>query len=189
MRHLSNFENFSLNESQSGHKAMKFLDLAKKDPAVKKYAEDCEKLVKSMSGAGTNEDKIMEVFKSLKSKEELGKLLAMWDSLDLNYEKSGENFFVSFAKIFSGTSGAYEKQVKNRYNIMSPWMKDIIDTAQFWKERGGTNVDAYFKARKEWYDKNPNQKETSLNYWLKEELNDEEMKNLNDIVKKWGVKF
>lgn len=190
MQHVLEFDGF-LNEANSPQKAMGILaEYVRNNPAGKKLAADCQVLVKAMRGMGTKEDAIMNVFKSLKSKDEFVKLLALWDSLDLNYEQSGEHILGSIFKAFSGTGGAYEKNVSNRWNILSPTMKDICSKAAFWNSKGGSSeTEKYLKARKEWYAKNPKMKETSLNYWLKEELDSSELADLNAIIKKFGVKF
>lgn len=191
MKHIFEFEAFSLHEENTVKTAFKNLEeFIQKNPTGKKLAEDCQKLVKAMRGAGTDEDAIMDVFKSIKSKDELVKLLALWDSMDINYEKSAQDFFTGLYKTFSGQSGSYEKTVKNRWNLVSSGMRDVFSNLDFWNAPSGSpEVQKYLAIRKAWYDKNPNMKETSLSYWLKEELDESELKELNDILKKFGFSF
>jgi hypothetical protein len=50
-------------------------------------------------------------------------------------------------------------------------------------------MDAWSKAREDFYKKNPELKLTKLSYWLKEELDEKELAKLNGIIKKFGMKF
>ncbi len=181
MQHLLEFEIFDplYEDEVSFRTALKNLDFyIKQNPAGKKVAEDCKTLLKAMKGMGTDEDAIYGVFNSIKTKDEMNRLLVLWDTLGCNYESSAQNYFVSIAKAWSSTFQHFPK-----------FMKDVILNMKFWDKPQQTEMDKYLKAKEEWYKKNPQARATSLSYWLKEELDAKELAKVNAIVKKFGIKF
>jgi hypothetical protein len=196
MKYIKLYETFDssaepiLEDAYNRNKVAVIAKYIKDNPAAKQAAENCKTLWKAMQGTGTDEDAIFSVFSKIKTKAELIQLMALWDLFDFNYSSGGGSGLAFFGELVSGRVDAFSKQVSNRWNIFPAMMKDVISSMNFWKKDGGTgNVEAYWKAREEFYKKNPNLRLTKLSYWLKEELNEEELAKLNGIVKKFGVKF
>ena len=168
-------------------------DYIKKSPKAKKSFEYCTTLVEAMSGSGTDEAAIFSVFSKIKTKGEMIQIMAIWDMCDYNYDLQGQNILVStgrlMKKIFTGNYTEYDKKVSGRLDRMGRWAKDTLNSLDFWNKADTRATDAYFKERAAWYKKYPTQKETSLFYWLREDLNEEELAKLNGMIKKFGMKI
>jgi hypothetical protein len=205
MKHVRLFEEFlgfeSPNEIQKRlqkeeaeryRNASKKIDaIIKKSPKAKLSVQYCTYLLKAMSGDGTDEAKIFSVFSKIKTKGEMIQIMAIWDMCDYNYDKS-QGFWGRFAKemgsIF-GNSNEYDKKVSGRLDKMGRWAKDTLNSLDFWNKADTRATDAYYKERAAWYKKYPSQQSTSLFYWLREELDSEELAKLNGIIKKFGMKI
>ena len=211
MKHIKLFENYfeSDNSSQlfegDSEKAVieslqKYL---KNDPQGKLVADSCLELFKAMDGLGTDEDAIYSVFTKIKSKEELAKLIALWDIMDREYEKSDfTEIFKSVGNFISGRRDAFAKEISNRWNMFPLAMKDhfngmfgfVTGNKQKYTEYAkghvaGPLVTGYLKAREDFFKKFPAKKSTALSYWLREELDEEALAKVNGIIKKFGVQF
>ena len=168
-------------------------DLIKKSPKAKQSVEYCRQLVDTMRGFGTDESKIYSIFSKIKTKGEMIQIMAIWDMCDYNYDFQGQNILVStgrlMKKIFTGNLGEYDKKVSGRLDRMGSWAKDTLNSLDFWNKADTRATDAYYKERAAWFKKNPTQQKTSLFYWLREELDTEELAKLNGIIKKFGMKI
>ena len=211
MKHIKLFENYfeSDNSSQlfegDSEKAVieslqKYL---KNDPQGKLVADSCLELFKAMDGLGTDEDAVYSVFTKIKSKEELAKLIALWDIMDRGYESSDfTEIFKSVGNFISGRRDAFAKEISNRWNMFPLAMKDhfngmfgfVTGNKQKYTEYAkghvaGPLVTGYLKAREDFFKKFPAKKSTALSYWLREELDEEALAKVNGIIKKFGVQF
>ena len=190
MKHIKLFEAFSdehgvLNELGSKESDPKVIvDFFKKNPKAKQAAGNCKALLKAMRGTGTDEDAVYAVFSKIKTKEELIELSSIWDLLGLEYDKY--QGIGSLIPALIGTPDAFTKHVSNQWKLYPLTIKDIFSS---WDKNEHKNVNAYYKAREDYYKKNPNMKSTALSYWLKEELDEEELAKVNSIIKKFGMKF
>ena len=168
-------------------------DYIKKSPTAKTSVQYCLTLVEAMSGSGTDEAAIFSVFSKIKTKGEMIQIMAIWDMCDYNYDLQGQNILVAYlkalSKMFTGKLGEFEKKVSGRLDKMGSWAKDTLNSLDFWNKADTRATDAYWKARAAWYKKYPNQRETSLFYWLREDLNEEELAKLNGMIKKFGMKI
>lgn len=168
-------------------------DYIKKSPTAKTSVQYCMTLMKAMGGSGTDEAAIFSVFSKIKTKGEMVHLIAIWDMCDYNYNAEGQNILVAYlkalSKMFTGKLGEFEKKVSGRLDKMGSWAKDTLNSLDFWNKADTRATDAYWKARAAWYKKYPNQRETSLFYWLREDLNEEELAKLNGMIKKFGMKI
>jgi len=214
MKHITLFENYF--ESDSSHlsegigraKQLFTEDLqeyVKKNPQGKIIANSCLELFKAMDGLGTDEDAIDQVFTKIKSKEELVKLIALWDVMGRDYDKSDiTEIFKSIGNFFAGRGDAFEKEISNKWNLFPLGMKDQFNgmfgfvtgkDKQKYTEYGtqghvaGPLVTGYLKAREDFFKKFPAKKSTALSYWLREELDEEALAKVNGIIKKFGVQF
>ena len=144
-----------------------------------------------MDRFGTDEAAIFSVFSKIKTKGEMIQLMAIWDMNGWSYGNVSTNaadlrYFINF---LTGRDDAYGKKVSNRINLLGRKMKDLFITPGFWNSPSSPAADAYMKARAEWFKKNPSQQKTNLFYWLREELDTEELAKLNGIIKKFGMKI
>jgi hypothetical protein len=205
MKHVRLFEDF-LFEFELPHKeyqkrqqkeeeeryqtASKKIDaIIKKSPKAKLSVQYCNTLKDAMSGDGTDEAKIFSVFSKIKTKGEMIQIMAIWDMCDYNYDKA-QGVFGSFARHMKGGEGdAYDKKVSGRLDKMGRWAKDTLNSLDFWNKADTRATDAYYKERAAWFKKNPTQQKTSLFYWLREELDSEELAKLNGMIKKFGMKI
>ena len=213
MKHITLFENYF--ESDSSHLFEGFgaalrgftedlQEYVKNNPQGKIIAKSCLELFKAMDGLGTDEDAIDQVFTKIKSKEELVKLIALWDVMGRDYDKSDiTEIFKSIGNFFAGRGDAYAKEISNRWNMFSLGMKDfykgmlgtLTGDKQKYTEYGTKGKDAgplvtgYLKAREDFFKKFPAKKSTALSYWLREELDEEALAKVNGIIKKFGVQF
>ena len=201
MKHVKLFEDFLFEGGPvvvtSGQEVIEvtkqIADYIKKSPKAKKSFDYTVTLFKAMSGSGTDEAAIFSVFSKIKTKGEMIQIMAFWDMFDFNYDFSGQNILVStgrlMKKIFTGNLGEYDKKVSGRLDRMGSWAKDTLNSLDFWNKADTRATDAYYKARSAWYKKYPNQRVTSLFYWLREDLNEEELAKINGIIKKFGMKI
>ena len=201
MKHVKLFEDFLFEGDPvvvtSGQEVIEVTkqvaDYIKKSPKAKKSFDYTVTLFKAMTGSGTDEAAIFSVFSKIKTKGEMVQIMAFWDMFDFNYNYSGQNMIVGalkiFAKILTGNFGEYEKKVSGRLDKMGSWAKNTLNNLDFWNKADTRSTDAYYKARSAWYKKYPNQRETSLFYWLREDLNEEELAKLNGMIKKFGMKI
>jgi len=165
--------------------------IIKKSPKAKLSVQYCDTLKNAMAGDGTDEAKIFSVFSKIKTKGEMIQIMAIWDMCDYNYDKN-QGIFGSFAsdvKGFFTGDNAYDKKVSGRLDHMGRWAKDTLNSLDFWNKADTRATDAYYKERAAWFKKNPTQQKTSLFYWLREDLNEEELAKLNGIIKKFGMKI
>jgi hypothetical protein len=158
-----------------------------------------------LDGLGTDEDAIYSVFTKIKSKEELVKLIALWDVMGRDYDISDvTEFFKTIVNFFAGRGDAFEKEISNKWNLFPLQMKDQFNgmfgfvtgkDKQKYTEYGtqghvaGPLVTGYLKAREDFFKKFPAKKSTALSYWLREELDEEALAKVNGIIKKFGVQF
>ena len=195
MKHIKLYESFNSDgedlifENWSGSKFKALEDYVKKNPEAKAASKRCETLYKAMEGTGTDESAIYGVFSKLKTKAELVQLIAIWDILDVNYIEAAGSGLGGILDFFTGRDDAFSKQASNKWNLYSSVMKDTLSKLAFWNKPGTPNVDAYIKHRDAFYKKHPDMKSTKLSFWLKEELNGEEIAKLNKIIKKFGIQF
>ena len=180
-------------EEERYQTASKKIDaLIKKSPKAKLSLEYCYTLYNAMFGDGTDEAKIFSVFSKIKTKGEMIQVMAIWDMNNYDYDKA-QGIFGSFAssakQLFTGNSDAYDKKVSGRLDKMGRWAKDTLNSLDFWNKADTRATDAYYKERAAWFKKNPTQQKTSLFYWLREELDTEELAKLNGIIKKFGMKI
>ncbi len=211
MKHITLFENYF--ESDSSHlfeadnrltqTAEMIQEYIKKNPQGKIVAKSCLELFKAMDGLGTDEDAIYSVFTKIKSKEELGQLIAIWDVLGRDYDKSDITEIIrSVGNFFAGRGDAYAKEISNSWNMFPLGMKDfykgMLGTLTGDKQKyteyakgkdAGPLVTGYLKARGDFFKKYPAKMSTSLSYWLREELDEEALAKVNGIIKKFGVQF
>lgn len=194
MKHIQLFENFIESSDQlletkyERRKASIIGKYIKENPKAKAAAENCKTLWKAMEGTGTDENAIFSVFSKLKTKTELIQIIALWDLFDFNYISNGSGLG-GFWEGLSGRQDAFTKQVSNAWNRYPALLKDTISNLDFWNSGESKNMDAWNKAREDFYKKNPELKLTKLSYWLKEELDEKELAKLNGIIKKFGMKF
>ena len=200
MKHIRLFEDFLFEgEPDVGKKffggvvvSQQVVDYIKKSPKAKQSLEYCKTLATAMDRFGTDEAAIFSVFSKIKTKGEMIQVMAIWDMNNYDYDKA-QGIFGSFAssakQLFTGNSDAYDKKVSNRINLLGRKMKDLFITPGFWNSPSSPAADAYMKARAEWFKKNPSQQKTNLFYWLREELDTEELAKLNGIIKKFGMKI
>jgi hypothetical protein len=165
--------------------------IIKKSPKAKLSVQYCDTLRNAMAGDGTDEDKIFSVFSKIKTKGEMIQIMAIWDMCDYNYDKAGGIFagFGTAVKGFFTGDNAYDKKVSGRLDKMGRWAKDTLNSLDFWNKADTRATDAYYKERAAWFKKNPTQQKTSLFYWLREDLNEEELAKLNGMIKKFGMKI
>jgi hypothetical protein len=209
MKHITLFENYSSHlfeeeDNRLTQTAEMIQEYIKKNPQGKIVAKSCLELFKAMDGLGTDEDAIYSVFTKIKSKEELVQLIAIWDVVGGDYDKSDiTEIFKSVGNFFAGRGDAYAKEISNRWNMFSLGMKDfykgmlgtLTGDKQKYTEYGTKGKDAgplvtgYLKAREDFFKKYPAKKSTSLSYWLREELDEEALAKVNGIIKKFGVQF
>lgn len=172
-------------------------DLIKKSPKAKQSVEYCRQLVDTMRGFGTDESKIYSIFSKIKTKGEMIQIMAIWDMMGLNYDLDDPKIPLGrmaavaswLGKKITGTSDAYARQVSNRINLLGRNIKDTLNSLDFWNKADTRAADAYYKERAAWFKKNPNQQKTSLFYWLREDLDSEELAKLNGMIKKFGMKI
>ena len=194
MKHIQLFENFIESSDQlletkyERRKASIIGKYIKENPKAKAAAENCKTLWRAMKGTGTDENAIFSVFSKLKTKTELIQIIALWDLFDFNYISNGSGLG-GFWEGLSGRQDAFTKQVSNAWNRYPALLKDTISNLDFWNSGESKNMDAWNKAREDFYKKNPELKLTKLSYWLKEELDEKELAKLNGIIKKFGMKF
>jgi hypothetical protein len=197
MKHIELFENFLFEADPvmvtKGQKVIQVskqvADYIRKSPKAKKSLEYCTTLLKAMSGSGTDEAAIFSVFSKIKTKGEMVQIMAIWDMCDYNYNFSGQNMLAS-ALLIPFNNDAYDKNfVSGRLDKMGRWAKDTLNSLDFWNKADTRATDAYYKARAAWYKKYPSQNVTSLFYWLREDLNEEELAKINGMIKKFGMKI
>ena len=199
MKHIRLFEDFLFEgEPDVGKKflggvvvSQQVVDYIKKSPKAKQSLEYCKTLATAMQSFGTDEAAIFSVFSKIKTKGEMIQLMAIWDMNGWSYGNVSTNaadlrYFINF---LTGRDDAYGKKVSNRINLLGRKMKDLFITPGFWNSPSSPAADAYMKARAEWFKKNPSQQKTNLFYWLREELDTEELAKLNGIIKKFGMKI
>jgi hypothetical protein len=200
MKHVELFENFLFEggpvpvvQGQKGIPvSQKVFDYIKKSPKAKKSWEYCTYLLKAMAGKGTDEALIFSVFSKIKTKAELIQIMAIWDMLDYNYEGAINGDVAAFSRMgnfLTGKGDAYDKKFSGRLDQMGRWAKDTFNSLDFWNKADTRATDAYYKERAAWFKKNPTQQKTSLFYWLREDLNEEELAKLNGMIKKFGMKI
>ena len=194
MKHIQLFENFTESSDQLLEGSYERIEASiignyiKEDPKAKAAAENCRALWKAMQGTGTDEAAILSVFSKLKTKAELIQIIALWDLFDFDYLAGGSGLGGVW-DVLSGRQDAFTKQVSNAWNRYPAAMKDTLSSMDFWNKPETKNMDAWNKAREDFYKKNPKLKQTKLSYWLKEELDEEEIAKLNTVIKKFGMKF
>ena len=214
MKHITLFENYFESDNSShlfegiGEALRRFTEdlqkYVKNNPQGKLIANSCLELFKAMDGLGTDEDAVYSVFAKIKSKEELVKLIALWDIMDRDYETSDiTEIFKSIGNFFAGRGDELAKEISNRYNMFPLAMKDHFNgmfgfatgDKQKYTEYGtkghyaGPLVTGYMKSREDFFKKFPAKKSTSLSYWLREELDEEALAKVNGMIKKFGVQF
>jgi hypothetical protein len=201
MKHIELFENFLFEADPvmvtKGQKVIQVskqvADYIKKSPKAMKSVEYCNTLVKAMAGSGTDEAAIFSVFSKIKTKGEMIQILAIWDMLGYNYDVSGQggaaNTLRFIGKLIMGNIDEYDKKVSGRLDKMGRWAKDTFNSLDFWNKADTRATDAYYKERAAWYKKYPSQRSTSLFYWLREDLNEEELAKINGMIKKFGMKI
>ena len=201
MKHVKLFEDFLFEGDPvvvtSGKEVIEvtkqIADYIKKSPTAKKSFDYTVTLFKAMSGSGTDEAAIFSVFSKIKTKGEMVQIMAIWDMCDYNYDFQGQNILAStgrlMKKIFTGNLGEYDKKVSGRLDRMGSWAKDTLNSLDFWNKADTRAADAYYKERAAWFKKNPSQQNTSLFYWIREELDSEELAKVNGIIKKFGMKI
>jgi len=194
MKHVKLFEDFLFEDDPGAISLTKqIVDLIKKSPKAIKSVEYCNTLAKAMAGSGTDEAAIFSVFSKIKTKGEMIQILAIWDMLGYNYDVSGQGSLTStlrvLGKLIMGTLDAYDKKVSGRLDQMGRWAKDTFNSLDFWNKADTRATDAYYKERAAWYKKYPSQLSTSLFYWLREDLNEEELAKINGMIKKFGMKI
>jgi hypothetical protein len=200
MKHIQLFENFTessdqlleVNTSDYLSKASIIGKYIKENPKAKAAAENCKAIWEAMQGTGTDEAAILSVFSKLKTKAELIQIIALWDLFDFNYMSAttgGSGLGSLVWDVLSGRQDAFTKQVSNAWNRYPASIKDTLSSLDFWNKPETKNIDAWNKAREDFYKKNPKLKPTKLSYWLKEELDEEEIAKLNTVIKKFGMKF
>ena len=209
MKHVKLFEDFLFEADPvvviKGQKVIavskQIFDYIKKSPKAKKSLEYCLTLLKAMAGGGTDEAAIFSVFSKIKTKGEMIQIMAIWDMC--NYHYSGDvnmgagawerikngSFFKYLMGDPESESDAYDKKVSGRLDKMGRWAKDKLNSLDFWNKADTRATDAYYKERAAWFKKNPTQQKTSLFYWLREDLDSEELAKLNGIIKKFGMKI
>jgi hypothetical protein len=167
-------------------------DLIKKSPKAIKSVEYCSILAEAMLGSGTDEAAIFSVFSKIKTKGEMIQIIAIWDMLGYNYTGETQGWaglLGVLKKRLIGEGDAYLKKVAGRLDVMGRWAKDTFNSLDFWNKADTRAMDAYYKERAAWYKKYPSQQSTSLFYWLREELNEEELAKINGMIKKFGMKI
>jgi hypothetical protein len=200
MKHVKLFENFlfegdpvPLPQGQRGIPVSRQLyDYIKKSPKGEKSWKYCTYLLKAMAGKGTDEALIFSVFSKIKTKGELIQIMAIWDMCDYNYEGAINGDTAAWSRMsnfFTGKWDAYEKKFSGRLDKMGRWAKDTLNSLDFWNKADTRATDAYYKERAAWFKKNPTQQKTSLFYWLREDLNEEELAKINGMIKKFGMKI
>jgi hypothetical protein len=196
VKHIKLFEGFIsessdllLEDNYGANKADIIAKYIKENPKAKAAAQNCKTLWHAMRGHGTDEDAILSVFSKLKTKAELVQLIALWDLFDFSYNAAGGAGLGHVWDVITGKQDAFTKQVSNAWNRYPAGIKDALSSLDFWNKPETKNMDAWNKAREDFYKKNPQLRLTKLSYWLKEELDDEEIAKLNAIVKKFGMKF
>ena len=197
MKHVELFENFLFEgEFSSDINTQKIADIIKKSPKASQSVEYCRVLVDSMIGFGTDEAKLFSIFSKIKTKGEMVQLMAIWDMMGLNYDSDKQTNLALMGTVvkliggkLTGSDDAYARQVSNRINLLGRRVQRRMMNLDFWNRGGNTAANSYMKVRAEWYKKNPSQQKTSLFYWLREELDTEELAKLNGIIKKFGMKI
>ena len=199
MKHIRLFEDILFEgEPDVGKKffggvvvSQQVVDYIKKSPKAKQSLEYCKTLATAMDRFGTDEAAIFSVFSKIKTKGEMIQLMAIWDMNGWSYGNvvTSAADLKNFINFFTGRDDAYGKKVSNRINLLGRKMKDLFITPGFWNSPSSPAADAYMKARAEWFKKNPSQQKTNLFYWLREELDTEELAKLNGIIKKFGMKI
>jgi hypothetical protein len=200
MKHVKLFEDFLFEGDPVpagwGRKGIpmstKVFDYIKKSPKAIKSVQYCNTLLKAMAGKGTDEAAIFSVFSKIKTKGELIQIMAIWDMCDYNYEGAVNGDVAAFSRMgnfLTGKFDAYDKKFSGRLDQMGRWAKDTFNSLDFWNKADTRATDAYYKERAAWFKKNPSQQKTSLFYWLREDLNEEELAKLNGMIKKFGMKI
>ena len=215
MKHITLFENYFESDNSSqlfegiGEASRRFTEdlqkYVKNNPQGKIVANSCLELFKAMDGLGTDEDAVYSVFAKIKSKEELAKLIALWDIMDRTYKTSDVAEMIrSLGNLMAGRGDAFAKEISNRWNMfglgMQDFYKGMIGFAtggdkQKYTEYGTKGKDAgplvtgYLKAREDFFKKYPDKASTSLSYWLREELDEEDLAKVNGMIKKFGIQF
>ena len=214
MKHITLFENYFESDNSSqlfegiGEALRIFTEdlqkYVKNNPQGKLIANSCLELFKAMDGLGTDEDAVYSVFAKIKSKEELAKLIALWDIMDRTYKKSDiAEMIRSLGNLMAGRGDAFAKEISNKWNMFPLAMKDHFN-GMFGFATGGDKqkyteyakghtagplVTGYLKAREDFFKKYPAKKSTSLSYWLREELDEEALAKVNGMIKKFGIQF
>ena len=208
MKHITLFENYfeSDNSSQlfegNGEGWRIFTEYLQKyvknNPQGKIVANSCLELFQAMDGLGTDEDAVYSVFAKIKSKEELAKLIALWDVMGRDYETSDVAEMIrSLGNLMAGRGDAFAKEISNKWNLFPLAMKDtfsgMFDFDSGWGKKKvyatGPLVTGYLKARADFFKKYPAKASTSLSYWLREELDEEDLAKVNGMIKKFGIQF
>jgi hypothetical protein len=199
MKHVKLFEDFLFEGDVPVIKGQNAIPVSKqvfayikKSPKAKKSWEYCTALLKAMAGKGTDEAAIFSVFSKIKTKGELIQIMAIWDMCDYNYEGAVNGDVGAWSRMgnfLTGKFDAYDKKFSGRLDQMGRWAKDTFNSLDFWNKADTRAMDAYYKERAAWFKKNPSQQKTSLFYWLREELNEEELAKINGMIKKFGMKI
>ena len=193
MKHVKLFENFLFEKTVDKLElAKKIKSLIQKSPLAMKSVGYCTTLYKAMKGFTTDEAAIYSVFSKIKTKGEMIQVIAIWDMCVSNMQD-----LALANEIFAGegnnTTGDYDLElIANNLDKMGQPIKDTLNNLDFWNKADTRSTDAYMKARAAYYKSSAGPKfkrKTTLVWWLREDLEDEELAKLNGMIKKFGMEI